>query len=137
MGINFTKKQMINLRKVKSSDLIMLFLWRNNTEIVSLSASQKKVTLDEHNQWLNASINDVNKIIYIIEKDQVALGQLRFDRVKEKSNCEVSIYHAGLRQLPTISPLRLRLRARPSCPRPRACDIQEGAAATSICFTNT
>ena len=61
MGINFTKKQMINLRKVKSSDLIMLFLWRNNTEIVSLSASQKKVTLDEHNQWLNASINDVNK----------------------------------------------------------------------------
>ena len=85
---------MINLRKVKSSDLIMLFLWRNNPEIVSLSASQKKVTLEEHNQWLNASINDVNKIIYIIEKDQVALGQLRFDRVKEKSNCEVSIYLA-------------------------------------------
>ena len=65
---------MINLRKVKSSDLNMLFLWRNNPEIVSLSASQKTVTLDEHSQWLNASINDINKIIHILRKIKLPQG---------------------------------------------------------------
>ena len=83
---------MITLRKAKSSDLYLLFLWRNNPDILTLSASQKSVTLDEHSRWFNASINDPNKIIYIIEKDLIPIGQIRFDRIMGKDNCDVSIY---------------------------------------------
>ena len=74
--VSFTaKKQMINLRKAKSSDLDLLFQWRNNPDIVSLSASQKSVKLDEHSQWFNESINDPNKIY---ETNDLAKGDVMF-----------------------------------------------------------
>ena len=84
---------MIELRKVKHSDLKTIFKWRNNNYIVSLSESQKSVSFEDHKKWFNSTFINNNVRIYIIEKNQKAIGQIRFDRTSQLADCsDISIY---------------------------------------------
>ena len=84
---------MIELRVIKPSDLNILFEWRNNKHIISLSASQKGVTLVEHTKWFNHIIVSPSTKIFIILNGQKPIGQVRFDKILEQETCcEVSIY---------------------------------------------
>ena len=84
---------MIKLRKVYRSDIKTIFKWRNNNYIVSLSESQKYVSYEEHKKWFSNTFINKNIRIYIIEKNQKAIGQIRFDRINQFSDCaDISIY---------------------------------------------
>ena len=84
---------MVELRKVESTDLDILFKWRNNKRIISLSASQKEVTFIEHKKWFNNIIASPTTIIFIILNHQKPIGQIRFNKIKDKeTSCKISIY---------------------------------------------
>lgn len=84
---------MIKIRLVEKDDLEMLFQWRNIDKIISLSASQRGVSSEEHKYWFDQVFQSSKVEIYIIEKSKIPVGQIRFKRKENKSReCEISIY---------------------------------------------
>ena len=84
---------MVDLRPLRGKDLKMLFEWRNNDQIVSLSASQKKVTYSEHQEWFRNILTSDTRKIFIVEHKKLPIGQIRFDKQLESlDKCEISIY---------------------------------------------
>ena len=84
---------MVKLRVIAPTDLDLLFKWRNNSQIIALSASQKGVSKNEHSQWFMKVIKDPLKKVFIIENDGYPEGQIRFEKNSEISTwCYISIY---------------------------------------------
>ena len=84
---------MITLRDLSIDDAQMIFIWRNTEEIIHLSTSRKKVTLDEHLQWIKESIDNSNRHLLIIEYQNIPVGQVRFDRTfKTLERATISMY---------------------------------------------
>ncbi len=61
-------EKMIKIRLVEKDDLEMLFQWRNIDKIISLSASQRGVSSEEHKYWFDQVFQSSKVEIYIIEK---------------------------------------------------------------------
>jgi RimJ/RimL family protein N-acetyltransferase len=72
-------------------DAEMVFHWRNDSFIVSLSSSQRMVYWEEHLKWFEDIVNDDSKIMFIIEKEGQPLGQVRFDKADENI-CAITVY---------------------------------------------
>lgn len=71
----------IILRSVTFEDAKQIFDWRNDPWIVSLSASQRTVSWDEHVRWFTKVINNNQHLLFIIESENGdAMGSVRFDR---------------------------------------------------------
>ncbi len=81
----------IELRNASLTDTEMIYEWRNNPFIVSLSSSQKTVTLAEHRAWMEAALKDETKQIFIIEWNNTPVGQVRFEKMNT-SECVISVY---------------------------------------------
>jgi RimJ/RimL family protein N-acetyltransferase len=80
------------LRPADSSDLHIVFAWRNTAHIVELSLGQTTVDLETHRIWFQAAIEDPTRILYIIEdNDSVPAGLLRLDK-NDASTATVTIY---------------------------------------------
>jgi UDP-2,4-diacetamido-2,4,6-trideoxy-beta-L-altropyranose hydrolase len=84
----------ISLRPVGAEDARLLFEWRNNPEIVRLGSSQREVTWPEHEKWFLQSIGSDERCIFIVERDGLAIGQVRFDLARQ-SECVISVYLAN------------------------------------------
>jgi len=84
---------MISIRPLKEHDADLIFKWRNLPSIIQISSSQKEVSWDEHIAWIRASVNNPNRLVYIIEKDGTGIGQVRFEKdKKDATEAIVSIY---------------------------------------------
>lgn len=82
----------ISLRPATAADAKLIFEWRNDPVIVRLGSSQREVTWTEHEEWFSQSITSKRRI-FIVERDGVPIGQVRFDLVEE-SECVISVYLA-------------------------------------------
>ena len=81
----------ISLRAATAGDAKMIFEWRNDPVIVGLGSSQREVTWAEHQEWFSQSITSGKRRIFIVEKDGLGIGQVRFDLVTS-SECVISAY---------------------------------------------
>lgn len=81
----------ISLRAATAGDAKMIFEWRNDPVIVGLGSSQREVTWAEHQEWFSQSITSGKRRIFIVEKDGLGIGQVRFDLVAS-SECVISAY---------------------------------------------
>jgi RimJ/RimL family protein N-acetyltransferase len=81
----------ISLRAATAADAKMIFEWRNDPVIVRLGSSQREVTWTEHEEWFSQSITSGKRRIFIVEKDGIGIGQVRFDLVTS-SECVISAY---------------------------------------------
>jgi RimJ/RimL family protein N-acetyltransferase len=81
----------ISLRAATAADAKMIFGWRNDPVIVRMGSSQRPVTWAEHEEWFSQSITSGKRRIFIVEKDGLAIGQVRFDLVAN-SECVISAY---------------------------------------------
>ncbi len=82
----------ITLRNAKLDDRYRLFRWRNDPSIYSKGFSGKPVMWDDHILWFNSVIYSEMHDIFIIEKDKMAIGQIRFSQSQNSDKAEVSIY---------------------------------------------
>ncbi len=84
---------MIKIRKLELEDSDLIYQWRNDDLIVSLSSLQKKVSIKEHEAWIKSSLENLNRVIYIVERDKIPIGQIRFDKdIGAEQLCYISIY---------------------------------------------
>ena len=80
----------IRLRGATINDELMVFEWRNIDTLVALSSKKKKVTLQEHQQWFEKKIVDVNCKLLIIQLKDKNIGLIRLEL--EQGGCKITIY---------------------------------------------
>ena len=80
----------IYLREATINDELLVFEWRNIDSLVALSSKQKKVTLQEHQQWFKKKIADLNCKLLIIQLKNENIGLIRIE--SEQGECEITIY---------------------------------------------
>jgi UDP-2,4-diacetamido-2,4,6-trideoxy-beta-L-altropyranose hydrolase len=72
------------LRKIKLSDIDLLFNWANVYEVRNNSMNKSEITWESHNNWFHSKIQSKNSYIFILELYEKPIGQIRFDL---KSDC--------------------------------------------------
>jgi len=72
--------ELIHFRRANISDADQLISWRNDPETRSASIDSSPVTLDTHQRWMQASLSNPDRQIFIAEIDQHPIGTVRLDR---------------------------------------------------------
>lgn len=81
----------IRLRQAVLEDADMVFKWRNDPFVVSRGSLQRTVEWPEHVEWFEQTVLGDRRRMYIIERGNKAIGQVRFDRETD-SACSISVY---------------------------------------------
>lgn len=84
-------KDEFNLRQVNSEDKELLFVWVNDPVLRHQSINQNEITMDEHSRWLYQRLNDPNTKMWILEKDGIPIGQIRWDLKGKEAMLDYSI----------------------------------------------
>lgn len=81
----------MKIKDADNSDSFDIFEWRNDPISCQMFVSNKKVTLEEHKKWIESSLRNPLRKIYIgILKDE-KVGICRFDIDSKLTSAEVSI----------------------------------------------
>lgn len=71
---------MPELRKVTKDDAQLIFDWANDSDARNMAANPSLIDWEEHLIWFNEKIIDSNCFFYILEKNAIKLGVIRFDK---------------------------------------------------------
>ena len=93
----------INIRPVLFSDSSDIFSWRNDPLTIQMSKSMKGVTLEEHERWFKAVLDDEDIIFLICEMNNdllqvLKIGTVRFDmhaNISAKITINLNPTHRG------------------------------------------
>jgi spore coat polysaccharide biosynthesis protein SpsF len=81
--------RLVRLAEVHDADTI--FAWRNDPWIVSLSLSQRAITLAEHHAWFTSALDRTAHLLFVVLGDDGAeVGSARLDRTGPEAS--VTIY---------------------------------------------
>ncbi|MBA3972154.1 MAG: UDP-2,4-diacetamido-2,4,6-trideoxy-beta-L-altropyranose hydrolase [Bacteroidetes bacterium] len=80
-----------HIRPAISSDVHTYFKWVNDPEVRANSVNIEPVNFDGHTKWFVSKLKDKNASLYIVEKNRVPLGQVRFDRGNNESEIDYSV----------------------------------------------
>ena len=72
-------EEKIYLRRVKETDMKLLFDWRNNELVRKNSFSMEPVEWEEHVKWLNATLVNSSVLFFIMMCKEQEVGQIRID----------------------------------------------------------
>ncbi|WP_196595130.1 GNAT family N-acetyltransferase [Pectinatus frisingensis] len=67
------------LRSTTLEDIMLLYRWRNELSVRKSAFRSDFVAFGEHKKWLQNSLKNGNRKIYILMLRQSALGQVRID----------------------------------------------------------
>ncbi|MFN4122574.1 MAG: UDP-2,4-diacetamido-2,4,6-trideoxy-beta-L-altropyranose hydrolase [Flavobacteriales bacterium] len=88
---SFIKKSELHFRKAKLDDALLLFKWANDNDVRKNSLNPNPIIWEEHLKWYSNKINSALTVIYILEYNQVPLGQIRLDMVDDFWQIDYSI----------------------------------------------
>ncbi|MBR3605981.1 MAG: UDP-2,4-diacetamido-2,4,6-trideoxy-beta-L-altropyranose hydrolase [Lachnospiraceae bacterium] len=71
---------MINLRKASLEDAFCLFSWKNEKESLENSLNHEPVLWENHLIWLENTLKNDDRFLWILEKEGKPCGMLRLDR---------------------------------------------------------
>ena len=71
----------IKLRPATLQDADLLFAWRNDPETRDASHNSESVRTDEHLAWLESTLNNERRKLFIAEEDDSPVGTVRADFV--------------------------------------------------------
>jgi len=67
------------LRPATLEDAKILFEWRNDPQVRAASHNQGEISFEDHLAWLEGSLANPNRKLYIAEEDGVSVGTVRSD----------------------------------------------------------
>ncbi|MBN2569184.1 MAG: GNAT family N-acetyltransferase [Deltaproteobacteria bacterium] len=85
------QKGHIHLRRAERADAEMVFKWRNDPYLVARGSSQRVVTWTEHQKWFEENELSDYRVMFIIQKESLPVGQIRFDRLNQATGV-ISVY---------------------------------------------
>lgn len=84
---------MIKLRKINKEDVWLLYSWVNEEDLLKNKIKTKnKISKINHKQWFNNSLKNELRLIWIINKNDQNIGQVRVDINKECKLGLIDIY---------------------------------------------
>lgn len=82
---------MLLVRKAKLSDLELYYQWVNDPIVRTNSLSCSIVSKKNHYEWFVRKLADDHSYLYIFEKEEIPIGQVRFDSDLHKAKINYSI----------------------------------------------
>ena len=74
-------KQNFFCRKAALKDMKVYYNWVNEPQVRKNSCDNKKhISWNIHKNWFKKKIQDKKSVLYVFEKKNVAVGQVRFDK---------------------------------------------------------
>ena len=70
------------LRPATLEDAKILFEWRNDPQVREASHNQGEISFEDHLAWLEGSLANPDRKLYIAEEDGVSVGTVRSDWVE-------------------------------------------------------
>ncbi len=98
-----TETPELSLRPASEDDAALLREWRNDPEARTASRNTTEVGIEEHAAWLTAVLADPARLLLICELEGEPAGQVRFDRLGERSY-EISVSLAPAARGQGLSP---------------------------------
>jgi RimJ/RimL family protein N-acetyltransferase len=80
----------ISLRRASIEDTDILYAWRNDESTRAASHDPETIPRPQHDEWLNRSLANPNRQLYIAEEDGVAVGTVRADFDSRDTTYELS-----------------------------------------------
>lgn len=77
-------------REATEADAELLLGWRNDPRTRQSSRTTAMIPLADHLRWLRGVLADPDRLLYVVERDGVPAGTVRFD-LREPGLWEVSI----------------------------------------------
>ena len=81
----------VSLRLASAADTDIMFRWQSDDQTRRFARTSRPPTHDEHRAWVQATLNDPNRLLYLVLHNQAPAGVLRLDRVDTSESYEVSI----------------------------------------------
>ncbi len=88
---NLEKERNLKARLAQENDLTTYFNWVNEQQVRENSINQNLITLESHSTWFLARLNSDKTLLYFFEKNNIPLGQVRFDIVNNCAEIDYSI----------------------------------------------
>ncbi|MBM9501956.1 GNAT family N-acetyltransferase [Leptospira sp. 201903071] len=70
---------MIGLRSVTAEDEDLLLEWANDPAVRQMAFDPTMISAEGHKEWFHSKLKDPNTKMYILEENNVPIGQIRFD----------------------------------------------------------
>ena len=82
-------RKSFNLREVKKNDWKVLLKWRNDKITRQNSFNSDLISVSEHKEYINNTITNLNRTLFILEYNEIPVGTIREDRL-DKDELELS-----------------------------------------------
>jgi len=79
------------LRQVRREDCRLLWAWANDPAARRMAISTAPITLENHQKWFEEKLASDKTANFILERDAIPVGQIRFD-LNGLGNAEIDIY---------------------------------------------
>ena len=79
----------VSIRLVTLDDMLLLFQWANDPDVRNFAFRSEPIQLDDHKLWFENKLNSNSCSIYILEKDSIPVGQIRFDKSAEDKDYKI------------------------------------------------
>lgn len=81
----------MTLRLCDENDIDVIYKLANDPTVRDNAFSSNRIHYKDHCEWYAEGLIDENRIMYIVEKDNVIIGQIRLDKQKDKAIISYSI----------------------------------------------
>ena len=83
-------EQQLKLRKARLSDLDLYFQWVNDLDARQNATSVKPILYNDHCEWFSKKIISKDAYLWVLERDETPIGQIRFDIDRHKKEATIS-----------------------------------------------
>ena len=82
----------IYLKKVKETDIELIFQWANDEETRKNSFHMASISFEEHKQWFEQKIHSNTCEIYIAYRAEKPVGQVRLEYEEDNFICRANLF---------------------------------------------
>lgn len=73
----------LQLRPITKEDCLLLFNWANDPDVRKNAIKADPIEIECHIQWFQKKLNTQDSHIFILEKEDYPIGQIRFDKEED------------------------------------------------------
>jgi UDP-2,4-diacetamido-2,4,6-trideoxy-beta-L-altropyranose hydrolase len=78
--LNKIRSVIVKIRPADVKDSLLLFNWANDDLVRNNAINKERILWENHSKWLEGKLVDSNSKIFIMEMNQVPVGQIRYDK---------------------------------------------------------
>ncbi len=78
---NTTFVDTLSLREATAEDMLLYWVWSNQSHVRQYSLTSELIPLRDHIDWYEAALDNQNRKMWLLIKRNIPIGQVRYDKV--------------------------------------------------------